>query len=93
MHDLLLFTKMHGFIYCYLSLNSNCWRLGSTSQLLSSMWVTPFFTRTYPLVSGMMVSIRAFGKLCSGAKTLGWEHTNGTLKNDLKKPWNSSLFH
>jgi hypothetical protein len=21
------------------------------------------------------------GKLCSGAKTLGWEHSNGTLKN------------
>jgi hypothetical protein len=21
-----------------------------------------------------------FGKLCSGAKTLGWEHSNGSLK-------------
>jgi hypothetical protein len=31
-----------------------------------------------------MVSIIAFGKLCSGAKTLGWEHLNGTLKNDFK---------
>jgi hypothetical protein len=27
-----------------------------------------------------MVSIIAFGKLCGGAKTLGWEHSNGTLK-------------
>jgi hypothetical protein len=24
MHDLLLFIKMHGLIYCYLSLDSNC---------------------------------------------------------------------
>jgi hypothetical protein len=28
----------------------------------------------------MMVSIMTFGKLCSGAKTLGWEHSNGSLK-------------
>jgi hypothetical protein len=27
----------------------------------------------------------AFDKPCSGAKTLGWEHSNGTLKNDFKK--------
>jgi hypothetical protein len=27
-----------------------------------------------------MVSIMTFGKTCSGAKTLGWEHSNGTLK-------------
>jgi hypothetical protein len=60
MHDLLLFTKMHGFIYCYLSLDSNCWRLGSTSQLLSSMWMTPFLTPTYPLGSGLMISIMTF---------------------------------
>jgi hypothetical protein len=32
----------------------------------------------------MMVSIISFGKLCSGAKTLGWQHSNGTLKNDFK---------
>jgi hypothetical protein len=31
-----------------------------------------------------MVSIIAFGKFCSGAKTLGWEHSNGTLKNDFE---------
>jgi hypothetical protein len=31
-----------------------------------------------------MVSIIAFGKLCSGAKTLGWEHSNGTLTNDFE---------
>jgi hypothetical protein len=31
-----------------------------------------------------MVSIIAFRKLCSGAKTLGWEHSNRTLKNDFK---------
>jgi hypothetical protein len=24
------------------------------------------------------------GKLCSGAKTLGWEHSNGTLKNGFE---------
>jgi hypothetical protein len=32
----------------------------------------------------MMVSIIAFGRLWSGAKTLGWEHSNGTLKNDFE---------
>jgi hypothetical protein len=31
-----------------------------------------------------MISIIAFGKPCSGAKTLGWEHSNGTLKNDFE---------
>jgi hypothetical protein len=31
-----------------------------------------------------MVSIIAFGKLCGGANTLGWEHSNGTLKNDFE---------
>jgi hypothetical protein len=29
----------------------------------------------------MMVNIMTFGKLCSGAKTLGWEHSNGISKN------------
>jgi hypothetical protein len=28
----------------------------------------------------MMISIMTFGKLCSGAKTLGREHSNGSLK-------------
>jgi hypothetical protein len=31
-----------------------------------------------------MVSIIAFGKLCGGAKTLGWEHSKGTFKNVFK---------
>jgi hypothetical protein len=35
-------------------------------------------------VSGVMVSIIAFRKLCSGAKPLGCEHSNGTLKNDFE---------
>jgi hypothetical protein len=34
-----------------------------------------------PWVSGVMVSIIAFGKLCSGAKTLGWEHSNWDFEN------------
>jgi hypothetical protein len=32
----------------------------------------------------MMVSIIASGELCSGAKALGWEHSNGTLKSDFE---------
>jgi hypothetical protein len=28
----------------------------------------------------MMVSIKTLGKLCSGSKSLGWEHSNGSLK-------------
>jgi hypothetical protein len=41
-------------------------------------------TYLFPRISGVMVSIIAFGKLCSGAKTLGWEHSNGTFKNDFE---------
>jgi hypothetical protein len=41
-------------------------------------------TYLFPRISGVMVSIIAFGKLCSEAKTLGWEHSNVTLKNDFK---------
>jgi hypothetical protein len=51
-------------------------------------------TYLFPRISGVMVSIIAFGKLCGGAKTLGWEHSNGTLKKKwFRKPWNSALFH
>jgi hypothetical protein len=28
----------------------------------------------------LLISSKAFGKICSGAKTLGWEHSNGSLK-------------
>jgi hypothetical protein len=28
----------------------------------------------------LLISNKAFEKLCSGAKTLGWEHSNGSLK-------------
>jgi hypothetical protein len=35
----------------------------------------------------MMVSIMTFGKPCSGAKTLGWEHSQRILKNAFEKPW------
>jgi hypothetical protein len=41
-------------------------------------------THLFPRISGVMVSIIAFGKLYSGAKTLGWEHSNGTLKNGFE---------
>jgi hypothetical protein len=37
-------------------------------------------TYLFPKISGVMVSIIAFGKLCGRAKTLGWEHSNETLK-------------
>jgi hypothetical protein len=32
----------------------------------------------------LFISSEAFGKLCCGAKTLGWEHSNGSLKMILK---------
>jgi hypothetical protein len=41
-------------------------------------------TYLLPKICGVMVSIIAFGKLCGGAKTLGWEHSSGTLKNDFE---------
>jgi hypothetical protein len=38
----------------------------------------------------LLISSKAFGKLCSGAKTLGWEHSNGSLKMILKTlEWSS----
>jgi hypothetical protein len=40
----------------------------------------------------MMVSITAFGKPCSGAKTLGWD-TQVDWEKFLRKPWNRKLFH
>jgi hypothetical protein len=47
--------------------------------------MTPILTPTYsPELVVLMVSIIAFGKLCSGAKTVGWEHLIGTLKNDFE---------
>jgi hypothetical protein len=46
LHDLLLFMKMHCFLLL-LPLNSNCWWLGSTSQMISSSWMTPILTPTY----------------------------------------------
>jgi hypothetical protein len=53
--------------------------------MISSSWMTPIFTPIYSLkLVAFMVSIIAFGKLCSGAKTLGWEHSDGTLKNDFE---------
>jgi hypothetical protein len=74
----------NALFYIVVALNSNCWRLGSASQMISSSWMTPTLTPTYfPKISGVMVSIIAFGKLCGGAKTLGWEHSNGTLKKKL----------
>jgi hypothetical protein len=39
-----------------------------------------------------MVSIIAFEKLCSGAKTLGLVHLKD-FENDFEKPWNGKLFH
>jgi hypothetical protein len=83
LHVLSMFTKLHAFILILL-LNSNCWRLGSTSQILPSLWMAPFHHLLISWISGLMVSIMAFGKTCSGAKTLGWEHSNETLKNDFK---------
>jgi hypothetical protein len=83
---------MHGFILL-LSLDSNYWRLGSTSQLLSSLWMTPSRHLLIPWVSGMMVSIMTFGRPCSGAKTLGWEHSKMRFWKCIWKPWNGKLFH
>jgi hypothetical protein len=38
----------------------------------------------------LLISSKAFGKLCSGAKTLGWEHSTGSLKMILKTlEWNA----
>jgi hypothetical protein len=83
LHVLSMFSKLHAFILILL-LNSNCWRLGSTSQILPSLCMAPFHHLLISWISGFMVSIMAFGKTCSGAKTLGWEHSNGTLKNGFE---------
>jgi hypothetical protein len=50
LHVLSTFMQMHVFMLL-LPLDSNYWRLGSTSQLLSSSWMTPL--NTY-LSSGLL---------------------------------------
>jgi hypothetical protein len=70
------------FSYYYCFLNSNGWRLSSTSWLwLSSLGMTPFDTYPSPCSSGSMVSIVTFGKTCSGAKN----SRTGTLNFGLYK--------
>jgi hypothetical protein len=55
------------------------------AKVLSSFEMTPLNTYSLPLCSsGLLISSKAFGKLCSGAKTLGWEHSNESLKIILK---------
>jgi hypothetical protein len=80
-----MFMKMHDFILLS-PLDSNYWRLGSTSQLLSSLWVTPSRHLFIPWVSGVMLSIMTFGKPCSGAETLGWEHSLERFQKCFRKP-------
>jgi hypothetical protein len=49
--------------------------------MISSSWMTPIFTPIYsPELVALMVSIIAFGKLCSGAKN----YRLGTLKWDFE---------
>jgi hypothetical protein len=43
-----------------------------------------------------MVSIKTFGKPCSGAKTLGWEYSIGYLENIFEnlgiEPYSNEMF-
>jgi hypothetical protein len=59
---------------CYYPFIAICWQLGSTSYLLSSIWMTPPDTYLSLGFSGLMVSIVPYlVALFSGAKTLGWD--------------------
>jgi hypothetical protein len=53
----------------------------STSQFVIILRDDPFEQLfKNPCSSGLLISSKAFGKPCSGAKTLGWEHSNDSLK-------------
>jgi hypothetical protein len=67
--------------YCYYSYIAIVGNLAPQVIVIILMGDTPFDTYLFPWVSGLMISIVTFGKPCSGAKTLGWEHSNGISKN------------
>jgi hypothetical protein len=67
--------------YCYYSYIAIVGDLDPQVIVIILMGDTAFDTYLFPWVNGLMISIVTFGKPCSGAKTLGWEHSNGISKN------------
>jgi hypothetical protein len=67
--------------YCYYSYIAIVGNLAPQAIVIILMGDTPFDTYLFLWVSGLMISIMTFGKPCSGAKTLDWEHSNGISKN------------
>jgi hypothetical protein len=50
--------------------------------MLSSHEMIPLENLLFtPIVVGLLISSKTFGKPSSGAKTLGWEHSKSFLEN------------
>jgi hypothetical protein len=76
------------FLYCYYSLDSNSWRLSSTSRLdIIHRDDTSCDLFNTPLIRDLMVSIKVFGKLVVEPKTLGL----GLLSGKISKMFSKTL--
>jgi hypothetical protein len=85
---LLFFLLCIVFLYCYYSLDSNSWRLSSTSRLdIICRDDTPCDLFNTPLIRDLMVSIKVFGKLVVEPKTLGL----GILSGNFLKMFTKTL--
>jgi hypothetical protein len=73
-------------LYCYHSLDSNSWRLSSTSRLdIIHRDDTPCDLFNTPLIRDMMISIKVFGKLVVEPKTLGLGILSGKISKMFLK--------
>jgi hypothetical protein len=83
----------NALFYVAMALNSNCWRLGSASQMISSSRMTPILTPTYsPELVAWWIASWPLENLVveqnSRLGTLNWD-----VWKWLRKPWNRKLFH
>jgi hypothetical protein len=74
------------FLYCYYPLDSNSWRLSSTSRLdIIHGDDTPCDLFNTPLIRDLMISIKVFGKLVVEPKTLGLGILSGRISKMFPK--------
>jgi hypothetical protein len=46
--------------------------------------MTPLTPTQHPYIRDLMISIKVFGKICSAAKTLGWENSRKSFENGFE---------
>jgi hypothetical protein len=70
-----VYKSAYFHVYCYSSHSNYCW-LSSTSQIVIIRRDNTFgHLFNTPFSNGLMLSIKAFGKLLAEPKTLRWEHS------------------